>query len=101
MRMLVLFDLPTAEYEDRREYARFRKFLIQQGFLMLQESVYCKIMLNSTAVEAMSAQLRRNKPAKGLVQLLTVTEKQFGRMEFLCGEAQSTVIDTDERLVIL
>ena len=43
MRVLVLFDLPVLTGDQRREYARFRKFLLKSGFLMLQESVYCKL----------------------------------------------------------
>lgn len=43
MRILVMFDLPVITDTDRREYRKFRKFLILNGFLMLQESVYCKI----------------------------------------------------------
>ena len=77
MRVLVLFDLPMVTAENHREYTRFRKFLLKSGFLMLQESVYCKLALNSTAVNAIIENVRKNKPAEGLVQLLTVTEKQY------------------------
>lgn len=101
MRMLVLFDLPTETAADRREYRRFRKLLIRNGFLMLQESVYCKLLLNSTAQSVMTEQLRRNRPPKGIVQMLTVTEKQFAKMEYITGIWHSDVIDTDERLVEL
>ena len=54
MRVLVLFDLPVLTGDQRREYARFRKFLLKSGFLMLQESVYCKLALNTTAVNEKS-----------------------------------------------
>ena len=101
MRMLVFFDLPTETAADRRNYRRFRKMLIQNGFLMMQESVYCRMLLNQTVEEAVAAVIRRNKPPEGLVQLLTITEKQFARMEYICGEAKHEVLDTDERLVIL
>ena len=101
MRMLVFFDLPTETAADRRVYRRFRKLLIGNGFLMLQESVYCKLLLNSTAQNAMAELLRRNRPPAGTVQILTVTEKQFAKMEYIAGSMQSDVIDTDERLVEL
>ena len=45
--------------------------------------------------------IRKNKPPDGLVQVLTVTEKQFEKMEFITGSFESDVIDSDERLVIL
>ena len=48
MRVILFFDLPTETLEDKREYRNFRKFLIKKGFLMMQESVYCKLALNQT-----------------------------------------------------
>lgn len=101
MRVLVFFDLPTETKADRREYSRFRRGLIKDGFLMMQESVYCKLALNPTAAQAIMAGVRERRPPKGLVQMLVVTEKQFSRMEFVLGEYQSQIIDDEERLVIL
>lgn len=68
---------------------------------MLQESVYCKLALNGTAVNAIIDNVHRNKPQDGLVQLLTVTEKQYSKMDIIIGEMKSEVLDSDERLVIL
>ena len=69
--------------------------------MMLQESVYCKLALNGTAVNAIVDNVHKNKPEEGLVQLLTVTEKQYSKMEYVVGENKSCILDTDERLVIL
>lgn len=101
MRVLIFFDLPTGTAAERRAYATFRKSLIKNGFMMLQESVYCKLALNQTAANAIVAAVRAIKPDRGLVQILTVTEKQYSRMELLVGESHSEIIDSDERLVIL
>ena len=73
----------------------------KNGFLMLQESVYCKLALNGTAVKAIVDNVHKNKPEEGLIQLLTVTEKQYAKMDIVIGETKSEVLDTDERLVIL
>ena len=100
MRVIVFFDLPTLTSQDRREYTRFRKYLIKGGFLMMQESVYTKMALNKTVADAVVESVRKNKPPKGLVQMMTVTEKQFNRMEYVCGEFTSDVLCSDERLVI-
>ncbi|MDO4711661.1 MAG: CRISPR-associated endonuclease Cas2 [Peptostreptococcaceae bacterium] len=101
MRVMVFFDLPTTTKKDIREYTKFRKFLIRSGFVMMQESVYSKIALNTTAVDAIVRNVRKNKPPSGLVQMLTITEKQFARMEHVVGESKTDVLDTDDRLVIL
>ena len=101
MRVLVLFDLPVLTGDQRREYARFRKFLLKSGFLMLQESVYCKLALNTTVVNGIVDQIHKNKPEEGLIQHLTVTEKQYAKMDLIVGNVKSEVLNTDERLVIL
>ena len=101
MRTIVFFDLPTESNEDRRNYRKFRKTLIKNGFVMIQESVYARMLITPTAQQAAINIIRKNKPPSGLVQVLTVTEKQFSKMEFLTGEFQSDIIDTDERLVVL
>ncbi|SHN52985.1 CRISPR-associated protein Cas2 [Butyrivibrio hungatei DSM 14810] len=101
MRMLVMFDLPVETAKQRKEYATFRKFLIKSGFLMLQESIYSKIVQNPVAADSVVKSLRKNRPPEGLVQVLTVTEKQFAKSEYIVGEFKSDTLTTDERLVIL
>ncbi len=96
-----MFDLPVETDSQRREYRRFRKYLIKQGFLMIQESNYCKMVPNSSAGDGVIAGLRSNRPKEGLVQVLKVTEKQYAGMEYLVGEANNTVINDDRRLIIL
>ena len=101
MRILVFFDLPVATLSDRRNYRKFRKFLIKNGFIMLQESVYSRLMLNTTSINVVKKQLEVNKPPEGLVQILTVTEKQYARMEFLVGECNTEILTSTDRLVII
>ncbi|MCI5687833.1 CRISPR-associated endonuclease Cas2 [Anaerovoracaceae bacterium 42-11] len=101
MRVIVFFDLPTESLEDKREYRNFRKFLIKKGFLMMQESVYCKLALNTTVADGIVQAVRNNKPAQGLVQMLVITEKQYNRMEFVVGSGQNTIVDSDDRVIVL
>ena len=101
MRVLVFFDLPVLTADQRRAYAKFRKHLLKSGFMMLQESVYCKLALNQSVVRGIVDNIYRNSPAEGLVQLLTVTEKQYSKMALIVGKVKSEVLDNDERLVIL
>ena len=101
MRVLVFFDLPTETLENKREYRRFRKILIKNGFLMLQESVYCRMLITPSAGKTVIDIIKRNRPHQGIVQVMTVTEKQFAGMEYITGEHYSEVIESDERLIIL
>ena len=96
-----MFDLPVVTSVERKEYTRFRKYLIKSGFLMMQESIYCKLSPNSTLADAVVENVRKNKPEKGLVQVLRVTEKQFAKMEYIVGEGYTEVLSSDDRLVIL
>ncbi len=93
--------MPTETAEERRDYRRFRAALLKNGFFMMQESVYSKIILNNTAANVIKETVRKLKTGKGLIQMLTVTERQFENMEFVLGKKQSTVVDTAERLVVL
>ena len=68
---------------------------------MMQESVYCKLALNTTVADSIVQAVKANKPSSGLVQLLVITEKQFSRMEFIVGTSQNNILDSDERIVIL
>ncbi len=101
MRVFAMFDMPTLTTSDRREYRKFRKFLIKLGFIMLQESVYVKLVLNSTAARTVQENIKRNAPPKGLVQLINVTERQFASMEFVTGSFESEYVVSSDRLVIL
>lgn len=101
MRVIVFFDLPVLTEKNRRDYRVFRKFLVKSGFLMVQESVYCKLAQNSTIAEGIVANVRKNRPAEGLVQVLRVTEKQYSKMEFIVGQNNNCILDSDERLIIL
>lgn len=101
MRLLIFFDLPTDTAEDRRNYRHFRRMLIKNGFLMLQESVYCRMFITPSAEKTAMDTIRKHKPPAGTVQMLSITEKQFSKMEYLVGEYHSEIIDSDERLIIL
>ena len=101
MRVLVMFDLPTETSEDRRNYRQFRKNLIKNGFIMMQESVYVKLVMNQGSADLVVKNIRRFCPREGLVQILQVTEKQFSKIEFLVGEVQTDYVDSDERFIEL
>lgn len=101
MRILVMFDIPITTAEDRHEYRCFRNYLLRSGYLMMQESIYIKLVLNQTNAQLAIQSLYRNKPSVGLVQALTITEKQFSKMEYIIGTVESEVIDSTDRMVIL
>lgn len=101
MRIIIMFDLSVLTAKQRKEYTDFRKFLLKNGFMMMQESIYCKLMQNAVAGDTIIENIKRNKPSEGLVQVLRITEKQYSKIEYIVGKNESEVIDSDERLVII
>ena len=101
MRIIVFFDLPTLTYYDQKEYRKFHKFLIKSGYIMMQNSVYTKLALNNSIVNSEKQKLIKNKPLKGVVQALVITEKQFAQMEFIVGEKNTKTIDSEQRIIVL
>lgn len=85
MRILVFFDLPVVKKEDRKEYQNFRKFLLNDGYIMVQYSVYTRICNGPDAVSKHLNRLENNLPLKGSVRYLKITEKQYSEMKFLVG----------------
>ncbi len=101
MRIIVFFDLPTDTAKDRKVYSKFRKMLIHEGFIMMQESVYSKIALNNSIVNSVKDRIYKEKPSKGIVQLLVITEKQYNAIEYVTGSSDNKVLNDTERLIIL
>ena len=101
MRVMVFFDLPMLTAKKRKEYVKFRKYLIKSGYIMEQESVYSKLAANGTAADGLIHNIKKNLPDSGLIQVLKITEKQYTNMEFVLGNKRGEVLTSDERLVIL
>ncbi len=101
MRVFVFFDMPTLTAKDRKEYRKFRKYLIKSGFIMQQESVYSKLTLNGTAAQTVTENVKKNAPPSGVVELMTITEKQYASIVYVTGHANSEYISSVDRMVIL
>ena len=85
MWLLVLFDLPTAEKEDVREYTAFRKRLIEDGFVMFQFSIYIRHCESMENAEVHKKRVKRFLPQFGKVCIICITDKQFGNIELFIG----------------
>jgi CRISPR-associated protein Cas2 len=101
MRSMLMFDLPVETVQQRREYRKFVKFLKESGFIMFQESVYVKLSINESSVNSLVRVIRDHVPAKGIVSMITVTERQFSSIDFMQGDFKTDVIDNEKRVVEL
>lgn len=87
MWLFVFFDLPVTSPAERKAATDFRKNLLNDGFVMMQYSVYIR---HCASYEAMAVHKRRIKslmPRTGKVSMLAVTDKQFGDIETVFGKA--------------
>lgn len=95
-----MFDLPVVTEKDRKIYSKFRNFLLDDGYFMLQYSIYTRICKNADDVKKHEIKLSINMPQKGNIRLLQVTENQFQNMKILCGKQSNEEKIGIESLVV-
>lgn len=101
MRMILFFDLPAVSKTDHREYAHFVKLIKEDGFVMLQESVYTKLAMNASIVDSTMRDLKQKLPKDGIISVLSITENEFASIQQLLGEVKTDVIITEDKVVKL
>lgn len=87
MRLIVFFDLPTVTKTEKRAYVQFRRFLLNDGYDMIQWSVYGRLLNGHDSQTKHLKRLLENLPPAGSVRCMTVTEKQFAGIQLLVGKA--------------
>ena len=101
MWMVVMFDLPVLSKRQRKRAAKFRHELLDLGFEMAQYSVYMKFCGQREAAEALAKRVERHVPREGRVSILTLTDKQYGRMRVFVGGGKQTRETERGQLVLL
>lgn len=86
MRIIVFFDLPVVKKKERKIYTQFRRFLLKDGYDMIQFSVYSRLCNGTDMMNKHLKRLSQSLPNKGSIRCLTVTEKQYEEMKFLVGK---------------
>ena len=85
VRVLVLYDLPMIDSEDRKEYTKFRRNILKLGCYLVQFSVYAKVIKNEIYYKSFIQKLKAILPERGEVRVIKLTEKQYQDMLFLNG----------------
>jgi len=81
--ILVMFDLPTKSKKDRKKYTKFRTKMLDDGFTMIQYSVYMRICKSKYSANAHVTYIKKIIPLKGEVRILKLTDKVYNSMEIL------------------
>ncbi len=100
MWLFAMYDLPVDKPELRREYGQFHKALIRQGFTMLQYSVYVHYVKSEDTEESLRRKVHACIPSHGQVQLISVTDRQFEKMEVYVGKKRKPVEDPPLQLML-
>ncbi len=101
MWLFVFFDLPVGTKAQRRAATRFRNFLKDDGYMMLQFSVYARVCRGEDGALKHVARVTRNLPSEGSIRALQVTDRQYGKMRLLLGEATKTESVGSRQMVLL
>lgn len=88
MWVIALFDLPVVTKVQRTRYRRFREKLMQDGFVMLQYSVYARPCATFEDAEKHASRVEEKMPPEGHVRVMTLTSQQYARMKCFFGEMQ-------------
>ena len=100
MWLFAMFDLPVDEKELRREYTKFRKALLKQGFTMLQYSVYVHYVRSEETEVVYRKKVQAALPSHGQVRLISVTDRQFEKIEVYVGKKRKRAKNPPHQLLL-
>ena len=100
MWLFAMFDLPVDSKEARRRYTQFRNALLKDGFTMMQFSVYARYCPSEESSEVHRNRVRSALPQQGHVRILSVTDRQFGKMAVYHGRKRASVEEPPPQLML-
>lgn len=83
--LIVVYDCPMSEREERRDYTIFRKKILQENFLQLQYSLYARHFSTYSQATAVIDRMQNNVPPGASVSFFFVTDKQWAMTQEFYG----------------
>ena len=93
-----MFDLPTDTKSARKQYSQFRKFLLNDGYDLMQYSIYSRHHASEENAQVHIQRVKERLPPDGEVRIVKITDKQFGRIEIFFGKISQPVQDPPQQL---
>ena len=84
--LMVAFDLPVKTKDERRRATGFRNFLIDDGFQMIQYSVYARPCVTFARQETHIRRIRMSVPDEGSVRAMYITKAQWEKAFVIHGK---------------
>jgi CRISPR-associated protein Cas2 len=75
--ILAIFDLPVTASDQRRDATKFRNWLLDDGYLMVQYSVYVRPCVTYEHLEKHTTRVKSAAPRTGFIKILFFTDKQW------------------------
>lgn len=91
MWLFVFFDLPVTTKKERKKASNFRRDLLKDGFTMLQFSVYIRHCASKESAEVHISRIEKLIPDKGHVNIVSITDKQYGNIINFWGKKESSM----------
>ena len=98
MWIVTMFDLPTDTRRAQRAYNDFRKFLLNDGFFMMQFSVYARHCASEENARVHRKRIYGFLPPEGEVRVLSITDKQYERMQIYYGKMRKKAEKAPEQI---
>jgi len=83
--ILAMFDLPVMSDRERKAASRFRHDLLDNGYLMIQFSVYARPCVSYEHMDSHIARIKGCIPEAGNVRLMFMTDEQWKRSHTVIG----------------
>lgn len=99
MWVMVLFDLPVITEKERKTATKFRNFLLDNSFEMVQFSVYLRPCPSKEHVERLVKLIEVNMPEEGKVDILSFTDKQYENIVTLRGNSKIKRSNPDQYIL--
>lgn len=100
MWLFTMFDLPVKTPKERKSYTQFRNLLLDNGFGQMQYSIYARFCASEEIANTYKSRIERAVPDDGYVRLLSVTDRQFAKMQCFYGKNSTPVEDKPDQLTL-
>ncbi|HLA85146.1 MAG TPA: CRISPR-associated endonuclease Cas2 [Thermoguttaceae bacterium] len=100
MWLFAMFDLPTDTKKAKKQYVEFRRLLLEEGFSMLQYSVYARYCASEEHSTAHRRRIHASLPPDGHIRLVAITDRQFGKMEIFYGKKRDPAEEAPQQLML-
>ena len=100
MWVMALFDLPVVTKPERKRATAFRNFLLDQGFEMVQFSVYARFAAGRERAETLTRKIGAAVPSDGKVDILYFTDKQYEQIVSFRGKSAGPKPKRHEQLAL-